>query len=378
MNFELSEEQTILKDSVSKFINDRYELESRRGYLSEVRGFNEDNWQQFAELGWLSVPFSEDLGGFGGGAVDVMVLMEEFGKGLVAEPYVATVILFGGALAASSNTELQQQLIPSIIDGSLQGALAFHERDSRYSFTAIETTATAVGDGYKLSGEKTIVYNGAAADKLIVSARLDEGVGLYLVNADASGLSRTTFRLMDGQQVANIRLDAVAVEAAAVVARPEQGLQVLQQVAQDAVVALSAEAQGAMQVLLESTLEYSKTRKQFGVAIGSFQALQHRMVDMFSACEENRSLLYRTVCALDEDQANRDELDIRKSVHALKTMVGRSGKKIGAEAIQLHGGMGMTDELAIGHYVKRLMTINTCMGDADYHQRRFAELSNAA
>ena len=379
MNFELSEEQLLLKDSVAKFINDRYELDARRRYLSEPRGFSQDNWQQFADLGWLSVPFGEEYGGFGGGAADMMVVMEEFGRGLIAEPYVATVLLFGGALSESGNAVQQQDLIPKIIDGSLQGALAYHERNSRFSFSDIQTTADRTRDAYELNGQKSVVFNGVAADKLIVSARIgqDDGVALFVVDIDANGVSRREFQLMDGQTVADLRFEGVALDDSNVLVDAEQGLSVLQKVARQAIVALAAEAQGAMQVLLDTTVEYSKTREQFGVPIGSFQALQHRMVDMFSACEENRSLLYRTVCAVDEDDANRDEKDIVKNTHALKAMVGRSGKKIGAEAIQLHGGIGMTDELKVGHYVKRLMTINTCLGDTDYHQRRFAELTNA-
>ncbi len=376
MNFELSEEQTLLKDSVTRFVSDRYELESRRQYIAEEAGFSADNWRQMAELGWLSVPFSEEHGGFGGGAADLMVVMEEFGKGLVIEPYLATVLLFGGTLAESGNAALQQALIPQIIDGSLHGALAFHERHSRYSFSQIDTRAEKTGSGYRLNGEKTVVLNGLAASKIIVSA-LDSsgGISLFLVDTDEPALQRTGYSLMDGQQVANIRLNGLALGSEALLGEAGGGADILSRVAVQALVALAAEAQGAMQVLLDTTVEYSKTREQFGVAIGSFQALQHRMVDMFASCEQHRSLLYRTVCSIDEDPSNRDEQDIAKNLHALKIMVGRAGKHIGAEAIQIHGGMGMTDELAVGHYVKRLMMINTTLGDADYHEQQFVELA---
>ncbi|MFK7730443.1 MAG: acyl-CoA dehydrogenase family protein [Pseudomonadales bacterium] len=383
MDFNLTDEQNILKDSVTKFVADRYELESRRNYLQEGNGFSADNWQQFAELGWLSVPFSEELGGFGGSAVDLMVFMEELGKGLVVEPYLATVLLFGGALAEGNNKELQHSVIPQIIEGNVQGALAYHERNSRFSMHDVSTSAEKSDDGFVLNGEKTVVYNGMAADKIIVSARTtgnqrdEKGVSLFLVDANADGVTRTGYTMMDGQRVANVTLANVSVSADQLVSELDAGLDVLDALSTKALVALAAEAQGAMQVLYESTVEYSKTREQFSVPIGSFQVLQHRMVDMFGACELHRSLLYRTVCSIDEDDANKDALDVAKNIHALKTTVGRSGKQIGAEAIQIHGGMGMTDELAVGHYVKRLMMINTCLGDADYHQNRFAELARA-
>lgn len=382
MDFNLTDEQNILKDSVTKFVADNYELESRRKYLQEDNGFSAENWQQFAELGWLSVPFSEELGGFGGSAVDLMVFMEEMGKGLAVEPYLATVLLFGGALAEGVNKELQQTVIPQVIDGSVQGALAYHERDSRYCMHDVSTSAEKTADGFVLNGEKTVVYNGMAADKIIISARTsgnqrdENGVSLFLLDASAEGVSRTGYTMMDGQRVANVTLSDVSVNSDQLVSELDAGLAVLNALSNNALVALAAEAQGLMQVLYESTVEYSKTREQFSVPIGSFQVLQHRMVDMFAACELHRSLLYRAVCSIDEDDANKDAADVAKNMHALKTTVGRAGKQIGAEAIQIHGGMGMTDELAVGHYVKRLMMINTCLGDADYHQRRFAELAN--
>lgn len=382
MDFNLTEEQNLLQDSIAKFVSDHYELDARRKYCDTGTGFSADNWQQFADLGWLSVPFSEELGGFDGSTADLMVVMEQFGKGLVVEPYLATVLLFGGVLSESGNSAMQQALIPSIIDGSLHGALAYNERHSRYALNDVQSTATKTAAGFELSGEKTVVFNAIAADKIIVSARTSgerydtNGVSLFLVDAAAEGVSRTEYKLMDGQKVANVTLNSVQVSEDQLLGSLDGGFSVLNKVVQVAIVALAAEAQGAMQVLFESTVEYSKTREQFGVHIGSFQALQHRMVDMFSACEENRSLLYRAACSMDEDAANIDAEDIQRNVHALKTMVGKAGKKIGGEAIQIHGGMGMTDELVIGHYVKRLMMINTCFGDADYHQRQFAAIAN--
>lgn len=378
MNFELTEEQQMLQDSIARFVADEYSIEARHQNVAFEQGFNPDNWQKFAELGWLSIPFNEDFAGFAGSAVDLMIVMEELGRGLVAEPYLPTVVLFGGLLAKSGNRALQEQLIPQIIDGSLQGAFAFHERQSRFELSDVLTSAVASADGFSLNGEKTVVFNGAVADKLVVIARTsgqqsdENGLTLFVVDADASGISKASYRLMDGQLVANIRFNNVSVGADSILGEVGQGYSVMMAVVDEALVSLAAEAQGNMQFLLNTTVEYSKTREQFGVAIGSFQALQHRMVDMFAACESNRSMLYRAVCSIDEDEGNYDAADVKRNLTALKVTVGRSGELIGGESIQLHGGMGMTEELAVGNYVKRLMTIDTMFGDADYHQRKFS------
>lgn len=374
MNFDLNEEQTMLKDSVSRFVQQQYDFEARNKAIASELGFDANNWSTFAELGWLSVPFAEELGGFGGSIVDTMVVMEELGRGLVAEPYVATVLLFGGLLAASDQPQ-REALIGQIIEGSLQGAFAYHEKQSRYALNDVMTSAQKQDDGWQISGEKTVVFNGMAADKLIVSARTsgeqsdDSGISLFLIDASAAGVTRSSFRMMDGQIVANIKLDNVKADSDALIGDEGAALPLMQDVINTAMVARSAEAQGIMEKLLNTTVEYTKTRKQFGVAIGSFQALQHRMVDMFTASEQHRSLLYRAVCAINEDSDNVD-----KDRHALKVMTGRSGKLIGDEAIQLHGGMGITDELDVGHFAKRLMMINSAFGDTDYHQQAFAKL----
>lgn len=375
MNLSFSEEQNMLKDSVARFVEDQYDFETRRKIVDSAEGFSRENWQTFAELGWLSIPFSEELGGFGGGAADTMVVMEEMGKGLVAEPFVATVLLFGGLLSKAGSATQQQELIGKIIEGQLQGTFAFLERQSRFEITDILTTAQADGDSFVLNGEKTVVMNGTNADKLIVSARTSggqsdqQGISLFLVDANAEGVEKVSYKLMDGQLVANIKLNGVAGE---LVGEQDKAFDVIQSVINDVMVAVSAEALGIMEKLVMTTVEYAKTREQFGVTIGKFQALQHRMVEMFMAGEQTKSLLYRAVCSL---EANSD--DVQKDILALKVMVGRAGKQIGGEAIQMHGGMGITDELDVGHYVKRLMTINTLFGDADYQQQRFEALTNA-
>ncbi len=375
MNFDFSEEQVMLRDSVARFVQDDYDFETRRRIADSDEGMSRDNWQTFAELGWLSIPFAEEHGGFGGGAQDVMVVMEQLGRGLVLEPYLATVMLFGGLLQEGGSPAQQEAHIPAIIDGSRLGAFAYLERQSRFEMADVKTSATADGDGYRLTGEKVVVFNGANADYFIVSARTsgaqsdETGISLFLVPADAAGLEKLTYKLMDGQRVANIVLNDVTVSADDLVGEAGAAFALMNSVVLKANIALGAEAVGIMGELNAKTLEYTKTREQFGDAIGSFQALQHRMVDTFMAYEQTKSLLYRAVCAISDERE-----DSGTAVHALKVMMDKAGRQIFGEAIQLHGGMGITDELDIGHYAKRLMMINTTFGNGDYHQAQFNKL----
>lgn len=377
MNFNLSEEQSLIRDSIARFVAENYALDQRNTVVAMEHGYSAEHWHQFAELGWLSIPFAEEHGGFGGGPVDSMVIMQEFGRGLVAEPYLATVMLFGALLQSSATETLQAHYIPQIIAGQLQGAFAYLERQSRYEMTDVLTRAHRNGEQWLLNGEKTVILNGGAAQKLIVLARTageqadEAGLTLLLVDGASAGIERTVYRMTDGQEAATITFKDVEVEA--VIGAVDEGYTVMAPVIDAARLAICANALGAMETLNAKTLEYCKTREQFGVAIGSFQALQHRLVDMFGACENVKSLLLRAVCA-----AQDDGVDARRSLLALKVMVGRAGRLIGGEAIQLHGGMGMTDELSIGFFVKRLMIINSLFGDADYHQQLFATLVNAA
>lgn len=375
MNFDFTEEQVMLRDSVARFVQDEYGFDARQRIVKSDDGFSRDNWRTFAELGWLSIPFAEEHGGFGGDAVDIMVVMEQLGKGLVVEPYFATVLLFGGLLQRAGSAEQQAAIIPQIIEGNCQGAFAYLERQSRYELADVKTTAAADGDGYRLNGEKVVVFNGANADHVIVSARTSgeqsdqEGISLFLVKADAPGLEKIPYRMMDGQRVANLVLTDVQVPAANLVGEPDGGYPLIRAAALEANLALAAEGLGIMEQLNAKTVEYTKTRKQFGVAIGSFQALQHRMVDTFMAYEQTKSLLYRAVCALTDEKE-----DAAAAVHALKVMLDVAGKEVYSEAIQMHGGMGITDELDIGHYAKRLMMINASFGNGDYHQTQFNAL----
>ncbi len=375
MNFDFTEEQVMLRDSVARFIQDDYDFDTRQRIAGSEEGMSRANWQTFAELGWLSIPFAEEHGGFGGNAVDVMLMMEQLGKGLVLEPYLATVLLFGGLLQKGGSAEQQAAHIPKIIDGSCLGAFAYLERQSRFELADVKTTATADGDSYSLNGEKVVVFNGVNADHIIVSARTsgeqsdEQGISLFLLATDSPGVEKLSYRMMDGQVVANLVFTNVQVPAANLVGVQGEAYPLIEAVALEANLAVAAEAVGIMELLNSKTVEYTKAREQFGVAIGSFQALQHRMVDTFTAHEQTKSLLYRAVCAMTDA-----EEDATTAIHALKVMVDRAGKQVFGEAIQLHGGMGITDELDIGHYAKRLMMINTSFGNGDYHQAKFNAL----
>jgi alkylation response protein AidB-like acyl-CoA dehydrogenase len=376
MNFDLSDDDAALQDSVARWVQQNYAFDQRRKRAGIAPGFDPARWREMAQLGWLALPFDEALGGLAGGPLGTMLMMEQLGKGLVLEPYLATVLLFGAVMQRSPT--LRNEWVPKVIDGSVLGALACLERDSHHELADVQTTLRPSGDGYVLNGAKALVFNGTAADQFVVSARsgggrFDEaGISLVRVDAHAAGVERTVLQLMDGQWVANLRFDQVRVAASQLLVASGDGYAPLRDTVHEATLALCAEAFGIMQVLQSTTLDYVKTRKQFGVTIGSFQALQHRLVDMFSALEQTRSLLYRAVCSAAEGSA-----EALRDLRALKVMVGKAGRLIGGEAIQMHGGMGMTDELVVGHCMKRLMVIDSSFGDADWQRRKFAALVNA-
>jgi pimeloyl-CoA dehydrogenase small subunit len=376
MDFDLNDEQRQLKDSLDRLLADSYgELTQRHGYMKEPKGYSAALWKQYADLGLLAVPFAEEHGGLGQGLTETMIIAEGLGRALAIEPYLSTVVLAGGALRHSGNDALLKELVPSIVEGKITLALAHQERQARYDIADTATTARADGKGgYTLEGEKAVVLHGDSADKLIVSARAQGGrtdrggIGLFLVDAKASGVTRRGYPTQDGMRAADVTLSAVRVSPEAVVAGPDKGLGVLDRVVDEAIAALSAEAVGAMAGLHELTVEYLKTRKQFGVPIGSFQVLQHRAVDMLTALEQARSMAYyATMMAAEPDAGLR-----RKAMSAAKTQIGRAAKHIGQEAIQMHGGIGMTMEYKAGHYFKRLTMIDMAFGDADHHLRELA------
>ena len=376
MDFSFSDEQTLLQESVSRFITNDYGFESRQKASRSEAGYGLENWQTFAELGWLGVPFSENHGGFGGGAVETMLMMEEFGKGLVVEPYLATVVACGSALNEAGSEDQKTAYIPEIIDGSKLWALAFAEPQGRFNLADLTTTATANGGTYLLSGHKSVVINGPNANFFILSARTsgeqrdETGVSLFIVPSDAKGLSRRDYPTVDGQRASELILDNVKLDDSNRLGDEGQGLNILQQAIDFATLAIGSEAVGCMEVLYKDTVEYCKNREQFGQPIGKFQVLQHRMVDMFMEHEQAKSLMFMAAMRWDEGYGAQAQ----KAVSAFKVQVGKSGKFVGQSAVQLHGGMGMTDELNIGHYFKRLTIIDTMFGNVDHHLKRFGSL----
>src|SRR6202022_3184197 len=343
MDFDLSEEQRLLKESGDGLLGSSYDFDARKKYMAEKGGWSKSVWNKLAEQGLLGLPFSEDDGGFGAGAVETMIVMEALGKALVLEPYLATVVIGGGFLRRGGSAEQKAAHIPSIIDGSKTFAFAQLEKNSRYDLQDVSTSAKKKGAGWIIDGEKFVVLNGETADTLIVTARTKGGL-----------------------HAADITFTGVEVGADAAIGDPENALPLIERVVDDARIAMCAEAVGAMDESLKSTVEYLKTRTQFGVPIGSFQTLQHRAADMFVAVEQARSMSMFATMASDFDDAK----ERATAVAAAKVQIGKSLKFVGQQSIQLHGGIGMTQEAKIGDYFKRLTMIENTFGDTDYHLRR--------
>jgi len=376
MDFEFTEEQRLLKESVDRFITAEYGFEQRKQYAKERDGWSRAVWRRFAELGLLGLPFPETHGGFGRGPVELMIVMEAFGRALVLEPYFSTIVLGGDALCRALSSDLQASLIPQIAAGEMTLGFAWMERQSRYNHADIKTTAKKDGSGWRLSGEKTLVLHGDSADKLIVTARVGgaqrdrEGIGVFLVDAKAEGVERRGYPTQDGLRAAEIVFNNVRLDDIDLLAAPEQGYAFVAEMIDAAMAALCAEAVGVMSVMQETTVEYLKTRQQFGRPIGQFQVLQHRAVDMLIALEQARSMaIYATMMVEEENPTER-----RRAMCAAKAQIGRSGRKIGEEAIQLHGGIGMTMEYKVGHYFKRMTMLDRQFGDAEFHIAALADM----
>jgi pimeloyl-CoA dehydrogenase small subunit len=369
MDFDLTEEQRLLKDSVTRLLTDRYRFEDRKAFHARPEGWSRDLWRQYAELGLLGVAFAEADGGFGGGPVETMLIMEAFGRALTLEPYLATVVLAGGLIRRGGNEEQRAALIPPIASGELLLGFAHAERQSGFDLFDVGAAARKDGAAFVLNGEKGLVLHGDTADKLIVSARSAggrrdlAGIGLFVVDAKAPGVSLRGYPTQDGLRAAEVTLSDVRVEPRDVLGDPEGALPLIERVVDEAIAAICAEAVGAMSEALEMTVDYLKTRKQFGVPIGSFQALQHRASDMVVALEQARSMMMLATMMAGEDNA----VERRKAISAAKVQIGRSARFIGQQAIQLHGGIGMTMEYKLGHLFKRLTMIDIAFGDADYH-----------
>jgi pimeloyl-CoA dehydrogenase small subunit len=372
MDFDLSEEQRLLKESLDRLIGDRYAFEQRGNYAQNPEGWSGDLWAQYAELGLLGLPFEEQYGGSAGGPVETMIAMEAFGRALGLEPYLATVVLGGGFLRHGASAEQCADLIPKIAAGNLTLAFGHTERQSRYDLHDIATTAVRDGTGWVIDGEKGVVLHGDTADKLIVTARVGggrrdrDGIAAFILDAKAPGVSRRDYPTQDGLRAAEIALSGVRVGPEGVLGEPGAALPLIEHVVEEGIAALCAEAVGAMSVMHELTVDYLKTRRQFGREIGSFQILQHRAVDMLIALEQARSMaMFATMMAGEDDALERGN-----AVSAAKVQIGRSGKLIGQQAIQLHGAIGMTMEYKVGHYFKRVTMIDAMFGDADHHLRR--------
>ena len=375
MNFELSEEQKMIQQSVERFVQENYDLSNRIKISSEDPGFSKEYWSSMAELGWLGLAFSEEDGGFGGNQIDTLVLMEQFGKGLVLEPFLANVVLGGGSIKRGASEEIKDSIIPSLIDGSLQITLAYAEEQSRFDIEDVATAAREENGGFIINGRKSMVLNAESADKIVVVARTsgsqvdEEGISLFVVDADAEGIEKENFPTVDGLRASEIIFKDVKVESTSLIGEKDKGFSILQAVVNDAILALAAEAVGAMEVLYKDTVEYTQQREQFDHPLSDFQVLQHRMVDMFMEYEQCKSLLFRATMETVQDPSLS-----QRTVHALKHLIGKSGIFVGESAVQLHGGMGVTEELRIGHFFKRLLVIDSQFGNADFHLDKFTSL----
>lgn len=373
MDFDLTDEQRLLKESVDRFLADRYGFEQRRRIMAEPEGWSRKVWGEFTELGILGLPFPEEVGGFGGGPVEMGLIMEAFGRTLVLEPYFACVVLAGGVLRRAGDAAALAQVAPGIAEGRLLLAYAQAERQSRWSLNDVATRAERDGEGWRVTGQKTLVLHGDSADQLVVSARTGggererEGIGLFLVDAGDAGVSRRGYPTQDAHRAAEIEFRGARGTA---LGDPAGALPCMERAQDGAIAALCAEAVGCMSAMQDLTVDYLKTRQQFGRPIGANQALQHRAVDMLVALEQARSMaLFAAMMAQEEDQAERD-----RAIHAAKVQIGRSSRQVGQEAVQLHGGIGVTMEYSVGHYFKRTSMIERQFGDTESHLAALARL----
>jgi alkylation response protein AidB-like acyl-CoA dehydrogenase len=376
MNFDYNEEQQLLAASVKRFIDKDYTFEARKKIVASSEGYSNAIWSTFAEIGLLGLPFSPEVGGFGGGAVDLMSVMEAIGEALVVEPYLSTVGL-GARFVARAGTNAQQQAILQLVAaGKLKMAFAQTENGARYKLAHVATRAKPTSDGYTIFGQKRIVVHAPSADQLIVSARTSgadtdhEGISVFVVDARAPGISMNAYRTVDEFRAADVAFKDVRVLADALMGPEGQGLALIEEVVDYATALLCAEAVGAIKYANDATLEYLKTRKQFGVSIGSFQALQHRMVDMVISGEQAKSMAGLACAKVD---SATDPGERKRVVSAAKIKIADACRHVGQEAIQLHGGMGMSDELKISHTFRRLTMIAQQFGDVDHHLDRFAK-----
>lgn len=379
MFIEFSDEQKMLQDSASRYLQSSYGFDQRQAASRSELGFSRERWGEFAEMGWLALPLPEEFDGFAGGATEIMLLCEEMGRNLVVEPYLETVVVAGGLLAKGGTETLAGRYLPTLAEGGLQAALAHGEEGGHPAAANVATTAAPEAGGYRIRGAKSIVANGEHADLLIVSARLEgseessAGLTLFAVPADAAGLRRQGYPTYDGRRACELYLDDVVVSAEHLLGRTGEGQALLDSVAGVAQLAACAEVIGGMAAMLRATQDYTSQRQQFGKPLSSFQVLRHRMADMFIQLELTRSLLLAAAVSIDAGQSDADKL-----VSALKARTVKAARFVSQNAIQLHGGIAMTDELNVGHYFKRIAVLESWFGNRDLHLQRFRELQPVA
>ena len=374
MDLSFSEDQELIKSSVEKFITDNYHSQKRRKIIAEAKGFNESIWKSFSELGWLGLPFPKELGGHGGGLVDLMILMKAFGRGLVIEPYVSTIVMSGKLLTLCPQGNLRDNILADIIKGEKKASFGYAEPGSRFNSHDVETIAKKTSNGWEINGHKTVVFGGGQSDYILISARTSgdrfdkNGISIFCLNANSPNLNIQDYPTIDGFRAAEIRMKNLKIDDEYLLSEKDNGYEIIEETFLNTIVASAAEASGIMEKMYEMTLEYISTRKQFGVAIGKFQAIQHRAVEMLILSEEMSSL--SAMSAL----TNNKSLTNKKTIYSSKIHIGIGGKKLGQEAIQLHGGMGVTEEMEIGQYFKRLTLLDTFLGNSDFYLKQYAKI----
>ena len=378
MNFDFTEEQTLLDNMVTSFVRDNYDWETRCSIVKTEEGWKQENWSQFAELGLLGVPFSEEYGGLGGSPTDLMIVMEQFGKGLVVEPYLPSVILAGGLITNLGSREQTDQIVPKIISGDQRYVFAYAEHQSRFDLFDVKTSAVEDGDSYVINGFKSVVFGAGVATHIIIAARTSEdqrskkGITLFLAEIGSQGITLQNYPTIDEYRASEVIIENLKLSKDSILGNIDEAYDAIEKEVDKSTIAACAEALGILEVLKDATTDYCKNRKQFGQPISKNQAIQFRLVDMMMEYEQAKSTLYM---AITSDLSNPDER--RKSVSALKSRMGQAIKFVGENAIQLHGGMGMTDEYMISHYFKRATMIGVLFGNVDYHMKRFIELTQS-
>ena len=378
MDFNFTEEQTLLENMVTSFVRDNYPWEAREAIVKTEEGWKPENWSQFAELGLLGVPFAEEFGGLGGSVVDTMIVMEQFGKGLVVEPYMPSVVLAGGLISSLGSKEQVESIIPNIISGDLRYAFAHSEPQSRFDLFDVKTSAAVSGDDFILNGFKSVVFGGPIATHLIISARTSgdqrdtNGITLFLVDKKSEGLTLQNYPTIDEYRASEVVIENLKVSKDMVLGEVDNAYNAIDENIDRSTIAVCAEAVGILEVLKDATIDYCKNRKQFGQAIGKNQSIQHRLVDMMIEYEQSKSILYMACTSDLSDPTSR-----KKAVSAAKARIGKAIKYVGENSIQLHGGMGMVDEYLVSHYFKRATMLGVLFGNEDYHMKRFSDITQA-